>query len=69
MPPKKTAVTSATTKARKPAAKKTAVAAAPPSQEQIAQVAERFWIERGRPIGSPETDWIRAVEELTGAHA
>ena len=59
-------------KTRKPAAPKTkAAATAPmavmaPSREQIAHLAEKYWIERGRPDGSPEHDWLRAEQELRG---
>jgi hypothetical protein len=28
----------------------------------IAELAYRYWEERGKPFGSPETDWYRAVE-------
>jgi hypothetical protein len=49
---------------RKPAAKKTAPE---PSQEQIARLAEKYWAERGWPIGSPEQDWLRAEKELKTA--
>ena len=40
--------------------------AAPPSREQIAQLAVRYWAERGRPYGSSEQDWLRAERELMG---
>ena len=41
------------------------VAAKPtPSYHEIAQLAEQFWIERGRPFGSPEIDWLRAETTL-----
>lgn len=33
-------------------------------EKEIAQRAYEYWIERGRPFGSPETDWYRAVEEV-----
>jgi hypothetical protein len=35
-----------------------------PSYHEIAQLAEQFWIERGRPFGSPEIDWVRAEATL-----
>ena len=35
-----------------------------PSYHEIAQLAEQFWIERGRPFGSPEVDWLRAESTL-----
>jgi Protein of unknown function (DUF2934) len=41
-------------------------AAAPPSHEQIAILAEKYWADRGRPEGSPEEDWLRAEQELRG---
>jgi hypothetical protein len=36
----------------------------PPSREEIVRLAEKFWMERGRPEGSPEQDWLRAEREL-----
>ncbi|HEV2577461.1 MAG TPA: DUF2934 domain-containing protein [Acidobacteriaceae bacterium] len=38
-----------------------------PSYEEIARLAEQYWVERGRPFGSPEVDWLRAVETLQAA--
>ena len=38
----------------------------PPSHDQIAKLAEKYWAERGRPVGSPEEDWLRAERELRG---
>ena len=35
-----------------------------PSQEEIAALAHRFWLERGCPIGSDLEDWFRAEREL-----
>jgi hypothetical protein len=35
-----------------------------PSYHEIAQLAEHFWVERGRPFGSPEIDWLRAESTL-----
>jgi hypothetical protein len=32
--------------------------------KQIAQRAYEYWEERGRPHGSSEVDWYRAVEDL-----
>jgi len=29
-------------------------------RELTQQVAFQFWVERGRPFGSPEVDWYRA---------
>ncbi len=36
------------------------------SREQIAQLAHRFWNERGRQHGHHEEDWFRAEEMLRG---
>lgn len=36
----------------------------PYSQEHIAQLAYQLWEERGRPQGTPEVDWDRAVQLL-----
>ena len=49
----------------KPVAEKATVAAAP-TKEQIAQLAHRFWAERGWQHGSAEQDWLRAEQELRG---
>jgi hypothetical protein len=35
-----------------------------PSYDDVAQLAEQFWVERGRPYGSPEVDWLRAEATL-----
>jgi hypothetical protein len=35
-----------------------------PSYEEVARLAEQLWIERGRPYGSPEIDWLRAEQTL-----
>ena len=37
-----------------------------PTQEQIAQLAHKFWAERGRHHGHAEQDWLRAERELRG---
>jgi hypothetical protein len=67
----KTEATNGTVKRRKPAAKKqatvTPAALAEPTREEIARLAEKFWMERGRPEGSPELDWLRAEQELRTA--
>jgi hypothetical protein len=64
----KSADANGTVKRRKPAAKKqTAPALAEPTREEIARLAEKFWMERGRPEGSPEQDWLRAEQELRAA--
>ncbi|MGA9462409.1 MAG: DUF2934 domain-containing protein [Terracidiphilus sp.] len=36
------------------------------SHEQIAQLAHRFWMERGNKHGSDAEDWFRAEQELRG---
>jgi hypothetical protein len=43
-----------------------ATAAAPPTHQQIAQLAHRFWKERGGHHGSHEQDWLQAERELRG---
>jgi hypothetical protein len=35
-----------------------------PSHEQIAQLAQKFWAERGWQYGYAEQDWLRAEQEL-----
>lgn len=60
---------------RKAPARKTAAAVeeAPvaekrtPTHEEIAILAQQYWIERGRPFGSPEVDWLRAEATLQAA--
>jgi hypothetical protein len=37
--------------------------------DEIARLAYRLWEERGRPQGSPEVDWHRAVELLIGGES
>jgi hypothetical protein len=39
-----------------------------PTNDEIAERAHRYWIERGRPHGSPEVDWNRARQELIEEH-
>jgi Protein of unknown function (DUF2934) len=36
------------------------------SYEEIAQLAERYWAERGWQDGYAEQDWLRAERELLG---
>jgi hypothetical protein len=44
-----------------------ATAPAPtPAHHEIAQLAHRFWKERGGHHGSHEQDWLRAERELRG---
>jgi len=58
----------AAAKPRKSAAKTngaaTNVTVMHPSYEQVAQLAHRFWIERGHQHGSDIDDWFRAEQEL-----
>ena len=37
--------------------------------KEIADRAYRYWEQRGRPIGSPEVDWYRAVKDVNREHA
>jgi hypothetical protein len=37
-----------------------------PSYAEIAQLAERYWAERGWQDGYAEQDWLRAERELLG---
>jgi hypothetical protein len=62
-----------TPKPRKaPARKKTAVEASEPTvirptHDQIAELARKFWAERGYTDGHAEQDWLRAERELMKA--
>lgn len=47
-------------------AKTVDVAAATPTYSEIAQLAERYWAERGWQDGYAEQDWLRAEQELLG---
>jgi len=38
---------------------------AAPTHEEIALLAYKYWEDRGRPIGTPEEDWLRAEQDLT----
>jgi hypothetical protein len=31
-----------------------------PTQDEVAVLADEFWKQRGRPLGSPDEDWLRA---------
>jgi Protein of unknown function (DUF2934) len=35
-----------------------------PNANTIAFLAYRLWVERGRPIGSPEEDWFAAICQI-----
>jgi len=70
---RKTATTTAEVK--KSAPKKTATKKAAPkakaatklaTHDEIAQLAHRFWAERGGNHGQHEDDWYRAEQELLG---
>lgn len=61
-PTKKAAAASAVEPVANPVAEKHN-----PTYHEIAQLAEQFWIERGRPFGSPEIDWLRAESTLLAA--
>jgi len=37
-----------------------------PSHDQVAQLAHRFWAERGGQHGNHVDDWLRAEQELRG---
>ena len=40
------------------------------TEQQVAELAFRLWVERGCPLGSPEEDWFQAEHELqTGRHS
>jgi hypothetical protein len=43
-----------------------AAAVCMPSYAEIAQLAERYWAERGWQDGYAEQDWLRAEQELLG---
>lgn len=38
----------------------------PPSFEQVANLAHKYWAERGHQHGFHEEDWYRAEQELRG---
>jgi hypothetical protein len=68
----KTKSATTTAKARKPAAKKNAGANGASnvtemiSKEQIALLAHKLWLERGRQHGQDADDWFRAEQLLRG---
>jgi hypothetical protein len=33
-------------------------------RQEVESLAYRLWLQRGRPIGSPDVDWFRAEDEL-----
>jgi Protein of unknown function (DUF2934) len=42
------------------------VKAITPSHHEIAQLAQKYWAERGWQDGYAEQDWLRAEQELIG---
>jgi hypothetical protein len=66
--PKAAAKTTKTTKVKAAAKAETVDVAASrtPSYAEIAQLAERYWAERGWQDGHAEHDWLRAEQELLG---
>ena len=38
-----------------------------PSHHEIAELAKKYWEERGWQDGQAEQDWLRAEQELTKA--
>ena len=51
-------------KAKAAAPKAAMPALAVPTREDIARLAEQYWIERGWQDGYAEQDWLRAEREL-----
>jgi hypothetical protein len=35
-----------------------------PTQDEVAALADEFWKQRGRQLGSPDEDWFRAEREI-----
>ena len=54
--------TKATTAKKQTVAEK--VTSTTPSYEEIAQLAQQYWAERGWQDGKAEEDWLRAEREL-----
>ncbi len=38
------------------------------AHEATARLAYDFWVERGRPFGSPEVDWFAAEKAISSQH-
>lgn len=38
-----------------------------PPHAEVERLAFKFWMERGRPLGTPDIDWFRAEAELAAA--
>jgi len=49
---------------KKVAAKPTPISNHTPSHDQIAELARKYWAERGYTDGNHEADWFRAEQEL-----
>ena len=69
--PAEAKVASATPKAPKAKSKKAPEATnkihlLPTTHEQIAQLAHKYWADRGQQDGHAEEDWLRAEQELRG---
>ena len=64
--PRTTAASAKKTVAEKAAVGKPATAKTP-SREEIAQLAHRYWKERGGQNGQDWQDWLRAERELKDA--
>jgi len=62
--PKGAAPKAVAAKAAAPKAAKASPALAVPTREDIARLAEQYWIERGWQDGYAEQDWLRAEREL-----
>ena len=41
----------------------------PFDHDNIARLAYAYWEQRGRPHGSPEIDWYRAIEDVERMNA
>jgi hypothetical protein len=39
------------------------------AHEATARLAYDFWVQRGRPFGSPEVDWFAAEKAMDSLHA
>lgn len=68
---KPTTKSTAAAKPRKAPAKKAAsnvefIDRSDPSYEQIAELARKYWADRGYKDGHHEEDWFRAEQELRG---
>jgi ribosomal protein L17 len=60
--PRATAAKTNTTAKKQTVAEK--VTATTPTHKEIAQLAQRYWAERGWQDGQAEQDWLRAEQEL-----